>query len=346
MTLSVKQRIAAAMTLVVLVNLLAGGFNWLLHQRAARFEIASERARARSQWVASVSEKVFAFASEATDVALGVAKGESAESSAEYGDLVGADAATSRLIGRAPDDLDPEMAADIAVRWEALRPAIFAWVNAEAEQAGSTLRLTLGDGAEVRASTSSTIEVPADLNGLDVPQMRRAVRSEVESFIAGELRLALADAQDDARAAEVAALQARETAFTVTAVAIALSLVMAVIAVIWLYRAIAGPLAAAEEVARRVTAGDLSAAFGETRNDEIGVLVHAVEEMRETVVGHVNVMRELAGAVIVTAADVSAGATAVRELTPNASDQLSEVVTGVERHSATLSQLADQMLHV
>lgn len=346
MTLSVKQRIGVAMTLVVLVNLVAGGFGWLLHQRAASYELASERATARSEWVGSVSGRVFTFASEATDLALGVAKGQSEESSAEYGDLVGADAATSRLIGRAPDDLDPDMAADIAKRWEALRPAVFAWVNAEAERADSTLRLTLGEGDEVRASTSSTIEVPAELDGLDVPLMRRAVRSEVESFIAGELRLALNDAENDARAAEVAASRAREIAFTVTAAAIALSLVVAVIAAIWLYRTIAGPLIAAEKVARQVTAGDYSAAFMKTRDDEIGALVHAVEEMRETVVGHVNVMRELAGAVIVTAADVSAGATAVRELTPNARDQLSEVVTGVERHSATLSQLADQMLHV
>ncbi len=346
MTLSVKTRIGVAMTLVVLVNLVAGGFSWLLHERAADFELASEHAAARSQWVAAVSEKVFAFASEATDIAIGVAKGESAESSAEYGDLVGADAATSRLIGRTPDDLDPGMAVDIAQRWEALRPAVFAWVNAEAEQADSTLRLTLGDAGEVRASTSSTIEVPAEFEGLDVPMMRRAVRSEVESFIAGELRSALGDAESDARTAGRAASRARDTAFTVTVAAIALSVIVAVIAAVWLYRTIAGPLIAAEQVARQVTAGDHSASFTKTRDDEIGALVHAVEEMRDTVVGHVNVMRELAGAVIVTAADVTAGAASVRDLTPNAGDHLTDVVTSLERHSTTLSQLADQMLRV
>jgi HAMP domain-containing protein len=345
MTLSVKQRIGVAMTLVVLVNLVAGGFSWLLHQRAASYELASERATARSQWVASVSARVFTFVSEATDLALGV-QGASEESSAEYGDLVGADAATSRLIGRAPDDLDPDMAADIAGRWDALRPAVFTWVNAEAERADSTLRLTLGEGDGVRASTSSTIEVPAELDGLDVPLMRRAVRSEVESFIAGELRLALNDAENDARVAGRAASKARDTAFNVTVAAIALGLVVAIVAAIWLYRTIAGPLIAAEKVARQVTAGDYSAAFVKTRDDEIGALVHAVEEMRDTVVGHVNVMRELAGAVIITAGDVSAGAASVRELTPNANHRLSEVVTTVERRSATLSQLADQMLHV
>lgn len=346
MTLSVKQRIGVAMTLVVLVNLVAGGFSWLLHQRAAGEELTSQHAAARSEWVGGVADQVFGFVSEATDVALGVTKGESAESSAEYGDLVGADAATSRLVGRAPDDLDAAMAAQIADRWAALRPAVFAWVNAEAERANSTLRLTLGDGGEVRASTSTTIEVPAELDGLDASLMRRAVRSQAEALIAGELRRALDDAESDARAAELAAEKARDTAFAVTVAAIALSVVVALVAALWLYRTIAGPLVAAEKVARRVTAGDYSAAFIEPQNDEIGALVHAVEEMRDTVVGQVSVMRELAGAVIVTAGDVTAGASSVRKLTPNAGDTLSSVLTSVEQHSKTLSGLADQMLRV
>lgn len=346
MTLSVKQRIGIAMTLVVLVNLVAGGFSWLLHQRANDDELVSQRASARSEWVAAVSNEVFAFVSEATDVALGVTKGESAESSAEYGDLVGADAATSRLLDRVPDDMDSAMSAGIAERWEALRPAVFAWVNAEAERADSTLRLTLGDGGEVRASTSTIIEVPAELDGLDAPLMRRAVRSQAESLIAGELRHALDDAQTDARAAELAAEKARDTAFAVTVGAIAISLVVALVAAIWLYHTIAGPLIAAEKVARKVSAGDYSATFTKMADDEIGTLVHAVEEMRDAVVGQVNVMRELAGAVIITAGDVTAGAGAVRSLTPNADDQLSAVLTSVEQHSRTLSGLADQMLQV
>ncbi|MHB1341830.1 MAG: HAMP domain-containing protein [Coriobacteriia bacterium] len=346
MTLSVKSRIGIAMTLVVLVNMVAGGFSWLLHQRAADYELASRHATARSEWVATVSEKVTAFASEATDLAFGVAKGESAESSAEYGDLVGADAAASRLIDRAPGDLDPDMAASIADHWVALRPAVFAWVNAEAQQGGSTLRLTLGDAGEVRASTSSNIEVPIALTGLDAPMMRRAVRSQVESLNGGQLRAALGDATNDAAAAGGAASRARETAVTVTVAAIALSMVVALLAAFWLYRTIAGPLGAAKAVARQVASGDYSACFARTKNDEIGALVHAVEDMRDTVIGHVNVMRELAGAVIITASDVSAGVSAVQELTPSASEEMSDVLNAVEQHSETLSSLAQQMLKV
>lgn len=346
MTLSVKRRIGVAMILVVLVNLVAGGFSWLLHQRAADDELVSRHASARSEWVAAVSSEVFAFVSEATDVALGVTKGESAESSAEYGDLVGVDAAVSRLLDRVPADLDPAMSSQIAERWEALRPAVLAWVNAEATAADSTLRLTIADGGEVRAGTSTAIEVPAGLEGLDVTLMRRAVRSQAESLIAGELRHALDDATSDARSAERAAAQARSDAFSITVAAIALSLVVAVLAAIWLYQTIAGPLAAAEKVARKVSEGDYSVMFTKTADDEIGTLVHAVEEMRDTVVGQVNVMRELAGAVIITAGDVATGAGDVRHLTPNASEELSQVLTKVERHSTTLSGLAEQMLNV
>ncbi|MRS12249.1 MAG: methyl-accepting chemotaxis protein [Actinobacteria bacterium] len=344
MSLTVKQRVGIAMAAVVLVNLVTGSIGWALHLRATESEQSARRATERAEWVAAVSEQVTVFVSEATELALSVAAGVSEESSAEYGDLVGADRAVTRLIDQVPADLDPAVAAATAASWESLRPEVFVWVNAEAERAGSSLRLTLNEDGQVRASTSSNIGVPARLEGLDAASARRVVRSDLESFHEGRLRRTLAQAGEDARDSVLESQRTRRIAVNVTIAAIGVSVIVALMAAVWLYRTIAGPLAAARQVAQRVAGGDYSATFDRPNNDEIGTLVHAVEEMRDAVVGSLNAMREMAGAVIATAGDVAAGARTVRKLTPNAGEELSEALDGVEKDSETLRSLADQML--
>lgn len=342
--MSVRQRIAIAMIAAVLVNVVAGVASWRLNSRADTDEREARDATARAEWISELGGAATAFMGEAADLALGVRSGKSEEASAEYGDLVGADAAVSRLIGRMPDGIEGDLARRIADEWDALRPSVLTWVNLEAEDAGMPLRLWLTDEGQLRSSTSTNIDTSADFAGMEPGAVRRAVRAEAEAFNKGTLRVALADATGDASAARAAAVEARDTAKTVTLIAIALSVLVAAAAAVWLYRTIAGPLGRAQESARRVTAGDLEASFEVHRNDEIGSLVEAVEEMRGSVVGQLAVMREMAGAVIVTAEDVTEGIRSIRKLGVSSDQRLAEVITRVEGDSELLTSLARQML--
>lgn len=84
----------------------------------------------------------------------------------------------------------------------------------------------------------------------------------------------------------------------------ALGLVVAIVAAVGLYRSIALPLSRARAFADTVASGHLEASFAHHRKDEIGALTHAVENMKDAVVRRIAVMREMAGAVLVTAESV------------------------------------------
>ncbi|MBN2247672.1 MAG: HAMP domain-containing protein [Coriobacteriia bacterium] len=342
--MSVRQRIAIAMIAAVLVNVVAGVASWWLNDRADTNELEARDATLRAEWVGQVGGASTAFMSEATDLALGVRSGKSEEASAEYGDLVGADASVSRLISRMPDGLEDGLARRIVEEWDAVRPGVLAWVNLEAEDAGVPLRLSLTDAGQLRSSTSTNIDADADFLGMEPGAVRRAIRAEAEAFSKGTLRVALSDATADASAARVAAVEARDTAKTVTLAAIALSVLVALAAAVWLYRTIAGPLGRAQESARRVAAGDLETTFEVHGDDEIGSLVEAVEEMRGSVVGQLAVMREMAGAVIVTAEDVTEGARSIRALGVSSDEGFTQAIARVEGDSELLTSLARQML--
>jgi len=342
--MSVRQRIAIAMIAAVLVNVIAGVVSWWLNDRADTNEREARSATVRAEWVSELSGAATSFMSEATDLALGVRSGRSEEASAEYGDLVGADAAVSRLIGRMPDGFDNDLAHRIAEEWDAVRPGVLAWVNLEAEDAGMPLRLSLTEAGELRSSMSTNIDADAQFLGMESGTVRRAMRAEAEAFGKGTLRVALSDATADASAARAAAGEARDTAKSVTLAAIALSVLVALAAAVWLYRTIAGPLGRAQESARRVAAGDLTTTFEVRGGDEIGSLVEAVEEMRGSVVGQLAVMREMAGAVIVTAADVIEGARSIRALGVSSDQRFTEAIARVEGDSELLTSLARQML--
>ncbi|MBN2846974.1 MAG: HAMP domain-containing protein [Coriobacteriia bacterium] len=346
MTLTVKTRIAIAMSAILAINALTGALAWSLRSRAADESERTQAAVDRADWIGRVSEGLTTFVSEATDLAFGVSSGVSEESSAEYGDLVGADQHLLRLVASPPADLEPEVVDRITTQLDELRPGVFAWINAEATRAGSSVRLTLTDAGRVRASVTSNITLPVSFTGLEGVDLRRAVRREAEALKDGTLRRAMADARADADAASKASARAGDLAANVTLAAILVGFVTAVMAAVWLYRTIAGPLRDAQAVAEDVAAGDYSAIFTRHSDDEIGSLVHAVEEMRDVVVGQVNVMREMAGAVIVTADGLTASVATLREIGQDTGCGASEVLDEVETNTMLLCSLASQMLKV
>jgi len=100
---------------------------------------------------------------------------------------------------------------------------------------------------------------------------------------------------------------------------------------VWLLRTIVGPLSDAKRTAERVAAGEYGAQFTRHSADEVGVLVGAIELMRDSVVSRINVMQEMAGAVLVTIDGVQEAA---------AAGDLPKVTEG----TAALGVLADEML--
>jgi HAMP domain-containing protein len=332
------------MTAVVLVNAVAGGVAWSLHARAADQEALAVAAVVRADWVGALTQSVGDFVSEATDLAFGLRGGVSEESSAEYGDLVGADESVSHTLARVPRDLAAADAEAIAAQWRRLRVGVFVWVNAEAAQGGSDVRLTLTEDDRLRASVTSNIATPTPLIGKDGVGLRREVRSNVENFRDGTLRRTVSMALADAETARAAGAAARTVAVNVTLAAIGLSLITAFAAAMWLYGSIAGPLIRAQRVAEVVAGGEYMATFARHGDDEVGALINAVEEMRDTVVRKVEIMREMAGAVIFTAEGVVKSATAARADAFEGRGDVGPALEHVAAQAETLGDLASQML--
>lgn len=344
MNLSVKARIAVAMLVVVAVNVIAGVAGWELHSRAVDADALAVRAANRASSLTTLSDDVTSFVNEATGLALAVNTGVSEESSAEYGDLIGANATVGRAIGALPSAAGGTTDATIGQHWESLRTAVFVWVNAEAERGESNVRLTLTDTGQVRASVRSNIERPAALAGMDAGALRREVRRESEAYKDDLLRVASANAMEEAQTARGAEARARALASNVTLVAIGISIIVALMAAVWLYGTIAGPLDEAKRVAEAVAGGDYARVFKRQSNDEIGALVHAVEDMRDAIVGKIAVMREMAGAVLVTAEGVEKSASAARQVAALGEGAIDVELTKVEAGAGTLGMLAGQML--
>lgn len=343
--LNVKTRIAVAMTIVLAVNILAGGTTWWLSVRAADHAAEARDATERARWVGALSESVTVFVSETNDLALGLDSDLSAEGSSEYGDVTGVDADIAHLISIAPDGVSPSDLEVVATEWQALRTEAFVWVNAEAEAAGWPTRLTIMKDDKVRASVDTNIEPSSALAGLGAGELRREVRKDYEAFRDRRLRGVMREAEAQAQSARTREISTRATATVITVALFGLASLVAAAVAVWLYRTIATPLNRARVVADAVTRGEFDRVFDHQGADEIGSLVHAVEAMRDAVVSRVLVMREMAGAVLVTADGVAA---AVRDASDAVGDRPAVELTGAlalaDERTRVLESLAAQML--
>lgn len=345
MTLDVKSRIGIAMTAVVAINLVAAGAVWWLNASAARHAQDATHAAAKAVWVSTASGAITEFISESNDLVLGFSAEDTSESSAEYGDVMGKDLDIANLLDGAPADVTPNEIDSIVDTWMTLRNGVFVWANTEAEAAGSATRLTINEDGKVRASVQTNIVVPTELAVLGRTELRREIRSQEEAFRDGLLRNIQRDAIAASDEAQALAMATRQRATTYTLALIGIGFLTAIAASAWLYGTIASPLKRARHVAEQVAAGHLDAQFPDHSDDEIGALVLAVEKMRDSVVGKVMIMREMAGVLIVTAEGVGDAAEHAREITDeHANPELQMVLEEVGRRASTLEELSAQML--
>lgn len=345
MNLTVKTRIAVSMSIVLLMSVATGGLSWFYHARAAEYAALSRAAFERSAWIETLSNQATTFFGEANDLALGLDAATTAESSAEYGDVMGVDNDISVFLSRPVEGFGEGELEKVTGEWGALRLAVFAWVNEHAAQGSLPTRLTLNPDGKVRASIDTNIPMPDEFEALDENEMRTTVRSKAEAFTLRTLRGLGVDASAEAQAAQRLELEARQRALTVMIVSFMLSAIVVLIAAVWLYRTIATPLNQVRNTAERVSSGDFELSFAYHGDDEIGALVHAIEEMRDAVIMRVKVMQEMAGVVTVTAESMRVAIDHAHEVAV-ADDNivLVEALDEVGKRASVLKQLASQML--
>lgn len=295
MHLSVRARIALVVAAVTVVNVMAAAVSMSLYARASESAARAQQAQHRAALIAYASQRATELYAQAGDLALAVSGGsESAEQSARYGGLLGADAAVRHAL-----DLVQRSggSASLGPEYDRLRQLMYRWVNAEAARGGSSLRLVLESDGRVRATvvaaTAGTAEAVPGVS------LRGQVRRAQEAFRDATLRGLAVKADQDAVTAVAQEADAREAAQRATLLALVFALMVAIGSGVWLYGSIARPLARARDFAAAVEAGDLTVRYGDHRHDEIGELTHAVEEMKDAVVRRIDTMREVAGVVMV-----------------------------------------------
>jgi len=347
MKTSVKHRIAIAMSLLVIINAAGAALAWHYNSRAAESaEIAQEQSNLAHRATVA-AQQVSQFIADGDALAFTVSRSRvSEDSSVSYGRMQGAEYAAEMALRAVRSQTDPATAQDVMGEWEQLRTATFLWVNLEAELSGSPLRIMKDASGRYRAGVTSNLIVPAELSAMGPDELRRDVRDRGEIMKNATLRKLVRAAETKAAEASLAERRARETAARASFALIVLSVILASIATVLLYRTIALPLQRARDFANRVADGDLTAVHGEHGDDEIGALTDAVESMKNSVVERIDNLREMAGAVLVTASGISAAARAFEsssssEASPQAQRESLEVIA---RQSGILESLASQML--
>lgn len=341
---TVRSRIIIVMAVLVLANAATAVVSRALYVRAAAYGAASQAAERRAGLAAAASDRVTAFSADAGTLAFAALQSRTSEAvSRAYGDVVGSEQSATHALQRLAAAA-PGSSTQLGRQWDGVRLATYVWVNAEASQGGAALRIRNVPGQGYRASVESNLATPVALQAMAGGQMRDEVRSETAVLRDATLRslvVASQQAADQAAAAEdLAARQAQG----VTVALVLATLVLAVVGAVWLYRSIATPLARARSFADRVAQGDLYAMFESHRADEIGALTHAVENMRDAVVHEIAVMREMAGAVLITAEELRTAASHASGVAQASGAELASDLGEVQRHSEVLSGLAVQMI--
>lgn len=342
--MDVRQRIAAAMAVVVAFDIFAGIVALGLNQRVVAETRRSRDAAVREQWMDQVAMRATQFMAESSGLVMDVATMETLERSVKYGQLIGSDFNVARALQKPPSAVAEKDAQEVRSAWRDMRMMTLAWVNAESEATGSSLRLRLMPNESVRASVYSDVRLPRSLAGLSLPEMHEAVRRHGEVFRDRLLRGMRVQAAGEAHAAQLAEADARALATAATTGLLGSCLVVAILAGLWLYRTIARPLASARLIAESVAAGDLDARFERHGDDEIGGLIHAVEGMRDAVVGKIAIMREMAGVVIVTSDGVRRAAAVAGDVADKNDARVVDAIAQVNEQSRTLSSLASQLM--
>ncbi|TXT34753.1 MAG: methyl-accepting chemotaxis protein [Comamonadaceae bacterium] len=118
-------------------------------------------------------------------------------------------------------------------------------------------------------------------------------------------------------------------------------LLLAAVIGVWIVRMITRPLATVADIANRIAAGDLTHKIELTRTDEIGQLLHAMQNMvvkLSQVIGEVNAT---AGNMASASAQVSTTAQSMSQASSEQAASMEETSASVEQMSASINQNTD-----
>lgn len=138
-------------------------------------------------------------------------------------------------------------------------------------------------------------------------------------------------------ASEAYATSHRNTMITVSVLAVALSILFAVLVT----RAITRPLNSAVDFARRVADGDLTATVEVETKDETGQLMLALHQMSESLVNIVSQVRAGTDTIATASSQIAAGNLDLSSRTEEQASSLEETASSMEELTSTVKQNAD-----
>jgi methyl-accepting chemotaxis protein len=154
-----------------------------------------------------------------------------------------------------------------------------------------------------------------------------------------ELAIA-ASAKANAAAAQLARAEL-DTARTWSMVFLALGLVVATLLCLWLAAEVARPMHEAAVVARRVASGDLSNKIDLSARGEAGLLLRAMQEMNDKLIGMIVEVRAGTDSITSGAGEISSGSIDLSARTGQQAASLEETAASMEELTATVKQNAD-----
>jgi methyl-accepting chemotaxis protein len=122
---------------------------------------------------------------------------------------------------------------------------------------------------------------------------------------------------------------------------LALGLVVAVLLCLWLAAEVARPMHEAVVVARRVAGGDLSNKIDVSARGEAGLLLRAMQEMNDKLVGMIVEVRAGTESITSGAGEISSGSIDLSARTEQQAASLEETASSMEELTATVKQNAD-----
>ncbi|MGE6211649.1 methyl-accepting chemotaxis protein [Comamonas aquatica] len=173
------------------------------------------------------------------------------------------------------------------------------------------------------------------LDGESLRQFQ-AITAAVEEL----LQINRGDAARESANADSTFQSARWVLLSVAVGAVAL----AVVAALWLIRAIKTPLGNAVAVADAVSHGDLTTAIRATSKDELGQLLMALQRMQAGLLQTVDTVRQSAQGVATASAEIAAGNNDLSSRTEQQASALEQTAASMEQLGSTVRQNADNAM--
>lgn len=123
------------------------------------------------------------------------------------------------------------------------------------------------------------------------------------------------------------------------------TLLIAVLAAIWIIRSITKPLNQAVQIADAVAAGDLTTSININTRDELGQLLEALRKMQIGLHNTVQIVRNSANGVASASSQIAAGNNDLSSRTEEQASALEQTAASMEELGSTVRQNADHSVH-